>query len=143
MFITFTCFLIFKGFVGVFRMVKTISIKVPDELYYELKRKMAELKCDKWLDFLLKLSGIYPTTMEEVSETVDVKKEIEEAVQSVDVQKGKPEPATPRQLNYIKRLCKILGKPFLEDYNQLTKEEASKLIQELEEKAKEKAKRSG
>jgi len=68
-------------------MVKTISIKVPDELYYELKRKMAELKCDKWLDFILKLSGIYPTTMEEASETVDVRKEIEEAVQSVDAQK--------------------------------------------------------
>lgn len=139
MFISFQCLPIlemFYGFFRCFRMVKSILIKVPDELYYELKKKMAEYKCDKWLDFILKLSGIYPTPMETIYE----KREIEEAVQSVDVQKRKTEPATSRQLKYLKRLCNALGKPFLKDYNQLTKDEASKIIQEFEKEAKRKRK---
>jgi hypothetical protein len=85
----------------VIKVVKTISIKVPDELYYELKRKKAEMRCDRWLDFILKVSGIFPTTspkklerpIEKAEETetneIDVKKEIEAAYKSFEKQERK------------------------------------------------------
>jgi len=43
----------------------------------------------------------------------------------------RPEPATPRQIEYICLLCQKAGREIPSDIDKLTKEEASKLIEEL------------
>ena len=74
-------------------------------------------------------------TNKQVSNEIDVQQQIKEAVKSVDVQKRRFIPATEKQKNYINELCRRLGKPYLEEYEYLSKREADSLIKRLEKEA--------